>query len=407
MEILNLSGNNGVGSKKSSRSRAFIGIGVIAAAIGLSSTLAANISINSGPVEFGQGVAQTVACSGDESVIVTPATTFSNEGADINTVITEHDSGPYSGAGWLQVASTAGITVGMVVSDGDGPVEVNSVVVGFGDNGVYISKVTASTNGIPIGGFPVTFSESRGTPATLTPNYGETTTPNDHGGFSISSSGLAVGMLVTGGGISANTVITSIGQDYIQLSKTTEWDGGDLTFTNSKSGVVGSFKLSDITVSGIPDTCNGKVFTIKLYDNESAEPIVVTDFSEPGYEEDSAIQVYWGNGYINDMPPSYAMIHFENYQWFLDNRDFDGGCIFAVGNCLETADTEGSNLPSNAFKVILPAPVNATRVYKITVESQDDASTFTSYPDVSGGDTSFTSSFEDFFIDYIRPSWND
>ena len=77
MEILNFSGQEVSGSKKRSRSRAFIGIGVIAAAVGLSSTLAANISINSGPVEFGQGVAQTVACSGDESIIVTPATSFS------------------------------------------------------------------------------------------------------------------------------------------------------------------------------------------------------------------------------------------------------------------------------------------------------------------------------------------
>ena len=78
MEILNFSDNGNAKSNKSSKRRAFIGIGVIAAAIGLSSTLAANISINAGPVEFGQGVAQTVACSGDESVIVTPATSFTN-----------------------------------------------------------------------------------------------------------------------------------------------------------------------------------------------------------------------------------------------------------------------------------------------------------------------------------------
>jgi hypothetical protein len=220
----------------------------------------------------------------------------------------------------------------------------------------------------------------------------------------LDSSGVEIGMLVSGTGIPADTVVVFVNGLYIELSKDIDFISGQVTFTNSGKS---SFKLSDITVSGIPDTCNGKVFTIKLYDNESAEPIVVTDFSEPGYGEDSAIQVYWGNGYISDMPPSYAMIHFENYQWFLDNRDFDGECIDTVGTCLETADTEGSNLPSNAFKVILPAPVNATRVYKVTVESQDDASTFTSYPDVSGGDTSFTSSFEDFFIDYIRPSWND
>ena len=407
MELLSLSSGGSTSPKKSNKFRAFIGVGLIAASIGIGSTLAANISINAGPVEFGQGVAQTVACSGDESVIVTPASSFSNEGADINTVFTEHDSGLYPGSGWLEVPSTAGITVGMVVNDGDGPVAEDTVVVEIdGDRNVYISKITASTNGIPSGGFPVTFSESSGTPVTLTPNYGETTTPNDHDGYSISSSMLAVGMLVTGGGIPANTVITSVGPDYIQLSKITDWMGGDLTFTNSKSGVIGSFKLNDITVSNIPDTCNGKVFTIKLYDNESSEPIIVTNFNDPDFGEDSEIQVYWGNGYINQMPPSYAMIHFENFQWFLDSRDFDGECIDTVGTCLETADTEGSDLASNAFKVILPSPVNATRVYKITVESQDDASTFTSYPDVSGGDTSFTSSFEDFFLDYILPSWS-
>jgi hypothetical protein len=39
-------------------------------------TLAANISINSGPVEFGQGITQTVAC--DDDILVTPISTFVN-----------------------------------------------------------------------------------------------------------------------------------------------------------------------------------------------------------------------------------------------------------------------------------------------------------------------------------------
>ena len=43
-------------------------------------TLAANISLNSGgPVEFGQGMAQTTACSGATSLNVTPRSTFSND----------------------------------------------------------------------------------------------------------------------------------------------------------------------------------------------------------------------------------------------------------------------------------------------------------------------------------------
>ena len=42
----------------------------------LQTTLAANISINSGPVEFGQGITQTVAC--DDDILVTPISTFVN-----------------------------------------------------------------------------------------------------------------------------------------------------------------------------------------------------------------------------------------------------------------------------------------------------------------------------------------
>jgi hypothetical protein len=41
-------------------------------------TLAANISINSGPVEFGQGNTQTVACSGATNLTITPNSTFAN-----------------------------------------------------------------------------------------------------------------------------------------------------------------------------------------------------------------------------------------------------------------------------------------------------------------------------------------
>ena len=54
-------------------------IGFIAAIVGLGSTFASNISINSGPIEFGQGVAQIVACSGDDFVTVAPKSEFVND----------------------------------------------------------------------------------------------------------------------------------------------------------------------------------------------------------------------------------------------------------------------------------------------------------------------------------------
>jgi hypothetical protein len=58
-------------------------LALIAALIGgtfyIQSTLAANISLNSGSgVEFGQGITQTVACSGSNSITITPLANFVN-----------------------------------------------------------------------------------------------------------------------------------------------------------------------------------------------------------------------------------------------------------------------------------------------------------------------------------------
>lgn len=77
MSLLNLESADpaGKGGKKSLK--VLLGIGGLSAVIAVASTLAANISINSGPVEFGQGVAQTAAC--DDQITVTPYSTFIND----------------------------------------------------------------------------------------------------------------------------------------------------------------------------------------------------------------------------------------------------------------------------------------------------------------------------------------
>ena len=73
MSILNF---NAPDRLKKKPLRVVLGIGVIAGVIAIASTLAANININSGPVEFGQGVAQTTAC--DDAITVTPGSSFVN-----------------------------------------------------------------------------------------------------------------------------------------------------------------------------------------------------------------------------------------------------------------------------------------------------------------------------------------
>jgi len=75
MTILNLDGPSGRKSGKSLK--VLLGIGGLAAVVAVASTLAANININSGPVEFGQGVSQTAAC--DDQITVTPYSTFIND----------------------------------------------------------------------------------------------------------------------------------------------------------------------------------------------------------------------------------------------------------------------------------------------------------------------------------------
>jgi hypothetical protein len=57
--------------------RLILGVGTIAAVVGVSSTLASSITLNGGgDVEFGQGILTTAACDGE--VIITPVSTFSN-----------------------------------------------------------------------------------------------------------------------------------------------------------------------------------------------------------------------------------------------------------------------------------------------------------------------------------------
>jgi hypothetical protein len=65
-------------TKRPSAIFAFI-LSLIGASYLIQTTLAANISLNSsGPVEFGQGITQTVACSGSTNLAVTPNSTFVN-----------------------------------------------------------------------------------------------------------------------------------------------------------------------------------------------------------------------------------------------------------------------------------------------------------------------------------------
>ncbi len=79
MEILNLGGSQEPSARPSKKKfKVVLGIGLLAGVMGIGSTLAATVQINTGAtVEFGQGVAATTAC--DSSLTVTPGTTYVND----------------------------------------------------------------------------------------------------------------------------------------------------------------------------------------------------------------------------------------------------------------------------------------------------------------------------------------
>ena len=80
MTILNLNGPAGRSPRGKKSSRAWMGIGLVIAVLGIGSTFASSITINGdNNTEFGQGVQKTVYCGGDNvSLLVTPISAYKN-----------------------------------------------------------------------------------------------------------------------------------------------------------------------------------------------------------------------------------------------------------------------------------------------------------------------------------------
>ena len=356
MEILNFPGADQPAPKKKKPARAILGIGIIAAVAALSSTLAANININSGPVEFGQGVAQTVSCGDSEvPIIVTPSTTFQNSGTSVSAT-------PTNGAdSWYNRVEidTTGLAVGMVVTGTN--IEPNTVIMTLGDGWLYLNNYTTWNDDGPI-----TFSASAGTPTSMTPNDWDTSTSNWLN-FT-DTSDLVVGMVVSGDGIPSNTVIVTINGNEIDTNNSFVYSSGAISFTNSGGG---TFAMSSITLSDIPDACNGKVFTIKVYDNNSSTPLTLGNLDGT----DTSALVWWANGWSdgsnNATRENEAAVYFPGSDWLCFNWESD---CYNNTYAVETAYYGNSDVASHSFKLNLPTPIDATRVYKITLETQDDSS---------------------------------
>jgi hypothetical protein len=82
MSILNLNAPQDRGPRGKKTTKIWMGVGLLVAVLGIGSTFASTITINSATdsTEFGQGVERTVFCGGDSTIIkVVPLTAYRNK----------------------------------------------------------------------------------------------------------------------------------------------------------------------------------------------------------------------------------------------------------------------------------------------------------------------------------------
>jgi hypothetical protein len=96
MSILNLNSPQGRSPRSKKSTKIWMGVGLLAAVLGVGSTFASTITINSASetTEFGQGVQRTVYCGGDSQILkVIPITAYRNKSGSTDPAGTFYVSG--------------------------------------------------------------------------------------------------------------------------------------------------------------------------------------------------------------------------------------------------------------------------------------------------------------------------
>jgi hypothetical protein len=209
-----------------------MGIGLIVAVLGIGSTFAANIQINEDDTsEFGQGLTQTVYCgeSAPATITVAPISAFVNS-TDINDDV--------GGDVWRQPVYT-----------GRTFVRVSSIPLLY-----------AKTKNIE--------NDETGEPENTRGYYITSRTGEDDSYFTDLFRPAPTGA----DAVRYNTFVPQVvrGTSY-GFYKYTSWRPG---FSVSASAA--KFELGGITISGIPDSCNGRDFIISAY-GEELSPLELID----------------------------------------------------------------------------------------------------------------------------------
>ena len=152
MSILNLGGPTARSRRNPRTVKVWIGIGLIAAVLGIGSTLAANITINGGnTTEFGQGVQRTIYCGAghdkEAKISVTPVATFDNAAYNANAAPSGNENAQPNGQSARHGEDSNQVTVGK-----------------FYLGGIRVSDIPPQCSGV---NFVVTVYDNAGNPTPL------------------------------------------------------------------------------------------------------------------------------------------------------------------------------------------------------------------------------------------------
>ena len=245
MSLLDLNNGRGSSSRMKRGVKLWIGAGLVAAVVGIGSTLASSITLNGGnETEFGQGVAQTVYCGDNKAdVMVTPISAYVNSETRYG-----HDAVP---SVWVNPTWSGNPSFQEVSS--------SSSTNTFTSN--YVNDATGESESVK-GYWVSSRSSSNWYTSSNAPSSNYVFVPQAVGTSSTSYS-------------SRSMSSSASGSNKYGYWKFTNWVAGSFTTAIAEeedSEGPDSFELSGIAVSNIPAECSGVDFVVSVYSSGDEDP---------------------------------------------------------------------------------------------------------------------------------------
>lgn len=275
MSILNLNVPQGRGPIGKKKTKIWMGVGLLAAVLGFGSTFAASITLNQpgGTTEFGQGVTQTVYCGGNQSVTISPISSYQN------TIV---------GEGTPAIA--AGTFEARIINSSSS--SSNEVSVSNSITRTTIAAGSSSSTSIP------RFSSDRASVKTgwwlTSPTSSSALNPQPSLSTVAASPSSYYFALETSSGSGKYRKASS------SSSESDRWDDSTVVFRNATAAVEGpvtpaSFKLGGILISEIPLACEGVDFVVSSFAETGGAQTLI---SASGIDVKEVAALWTGSGSV-------------------------------------------------------------------------------------------------------------